>query len=462
LTVIQKTHGITGMDDPTGYATVSTEGEIRLRKAPKDSEHGKKPYITVDIGTSTNMSILIDWSEDSQTLELSTPRYTEKYLAESQCLYVEITAWFPEDAEFTNLRFDSTTLNMALSDIKVNVTGRSKFTTLSGEVWLPSGGDDSTVSGEAVDQLNHPAMSSKPRSDNPSVSTNLQFSSRRIVVETISGSITGNYPLLDDLLLSSQSGEITVEVSPQAASKSAPAPADLEVQTASGTIRVDLPFKGANYLPPSRDYITRVHSTSGSIYGSYYLGSESSFKTTSGTIDITTLPVLPAGSDGNTMKVPPNVFETHTVSGTTKISVLEPIFFSALSLTHQTPPVDPYLPSNGDDPYTNTPSTVSSSPALSSEPIPKKPKLRSLRSAHSSNTGQIIAQYPDAWQGSIHAKTVSGDIVVKGEGFRTVKARKGWAFREVLKRRGVESAGEGCFVEMSNISGEVEFDIVPG
>lgn len=46
---------------------------------------------------------------------------------------------------------------------------------------------------------------------------------------------------------------------------------------------------------------------------------------------------------------------------------------------------------------------------------------------------------------------------MKGEGFRTVKERTGWAFKEVEKRRGVDSKGEGSTVDISNLSGTVEF-----
>lgn len=394
-------HKIKEQADAKAYPSVSSEGEIRLRRAPFNSTHGKDPYITVDIGTSTKMSTVLNWSEDSQTLELTTPRYADRYTSKPQCLYVIITAYFPEDIELTSLLFDSPTLNIALSDVKVNVTRRSKFSTASGHVWLTTADEEEA---RVIPQSSHPALCSKPEFKTKSMdepAAEIQFSSRRTVVETVSGQITGTYPLLDDLLLSSESGDITVTVSPQPASETAPAPADLEVQTASGSIHVDLPISGKGQAIvgktiPFRDYITRVHSTSGSLSGSYYLGSESNFKTTSGSVNIVTLPILP--TDDGTSKVPPNSFETHTISGTTKISVLEPIIFTPVSLTPEKAKQPPLDIGDG-DPYKAVLPPIS----IELQSI-EAAKLRSLRSAHSSNTGTITASYPVAWQGSVHVK----------------------------------------------------------
>lgn len=456
-------HKIKEQSGSKSYPTVSAEGEIRLRKAPVNSTHGNNPYITVDMGSSTRMTTNLNWSEDSQTLTLTSPRYADRYTSKIECLYVIVTAWFPEDIEIPSMLFDSPTLNLALSDVKVNVTSRARFTTASGSIWFATGDEAET---QALLDSTHPALCSKPGGIKITSAkiAEFQLASRRTTVETISGDITGTYPLLDDLIISSESGDVVVFVSPQAASKVFPAPADLEVQTASGDIYVEFPVTdnhlGALLKTPLRqtipdqsvrvrDYITRVHSTSGKIKGFFYLGSESNFKTTSGDIEVYGLPILPV--DEGTSKIPLNIFETHTVSGATDLIIREPILFSAI-FTENTLGIPLSIGEN--DPY-----KIILRPTDAEAKIIVSSKLRSLRSAHSSNTGMIKAKYPDAWQGSVHVKTVNGEIEVKGEGFRTVKEKTGWALREVEKLRGVDGKREASTVDISNISGEVAFRI---
>ena len=163
------------------------------------------------------------------------------------------------------------------------------------------------------------------------------------------------------------------------------------------------------------------------------------------------------------MRRPENLFETHTVSGDTRVEVMDPVFFEVLSWQRE----DPCLPINDQDPYLLPPPPATLSTKLTTRSNPKSiststktPHLRSLRSTHTSSSGRILATYPDAWQGTVHGKAVSGDISITGPGFRTIKSRKGFAFHEVLKRRGVENGADGGFVEMNSISGDVDFEIL--
>jgi hypothetical protein len=374
----------------------------------------------------------------------------DKYSYKPQCLYVIITAFFPEETELTNLVFDTPTLNIALSDTRLNVTGHSQFNTVSGDVWLTLG---DTVEIQSIPKTGHRARRSSPAFFNGTITaeTHMSLSSRKTVIETLTGDIKGTYPLLDELVISSQSGDISIAVAPQPASKNAPAPADLEVQTASGAIRVDFPLEPKNSIP-HRDYVTRVHSTTGDISGTYYLGSDSHFKTTSGSIKFDALPVVQ--EERQVSKLPPNIFETHTVSGSSKFRILDPL---TLPLTPSTSSQDPF------DPYDILfpPISVSETSEVNLAAFPansQTQKLRTLRSSHSSNTGDIVATYSDAWQGGVHVRTVSGDIEVRGDGFRTVKERNGWGYKEVLKRRGVDGT-EGSKIEVGTVAGSVSVDI---
>jgi len=474
LTVLQTTH-----DNDGGWnsAAVETAGEVHLRRIPKNSEHGNRAYFTVDAHVSDpDLQILRAWDEDSRSLKISTPKYAKLQSRGPHCVSLEITAWFPEDVELSNLMIEAITLSLRVfEDIKIKVNGRSKFVTLSGNVFFPTIGVNEATTEKDIKGPAGPEIVDKSNLESQGVLSDKwwfkagpthPFSSRRILVETASGSIHGFYPLLDFLSLSSQSGDISVGVLPQEALKKAPAPADLEIQTASGSIKVDLPIKGTEnpkFTPPARNYITNVQSSSGNIDGTFYLGSLGSFKSTSSSIQITVLPVVQTSTNEHSHDAPPSRFETHTVSGSHDIQVLDPIFISRLSSTHgqmdQKPRPDPYSPIGDDDPYIVVPPNIDRSLVTLIPSESSKKQLRNVQSKHTSNSASVQVSYPSVWQGTIHAKTVSGDIEVRGKGLRTIRERKGWASKEVIARKGVEGEGEGSYAEMSDIAGSLQFKV---
>ncbi|KAG9232349.1 hypothetical protein BJ875DRAFT_82128 [Amylocarpus encephaloides] len=468
LTVIQTTHD---GDESRKSSRIKTWGEIRLRRlnSTVDPEHGDTPHFTVDVHISDpKLNVIRSWDEATKTLKISTPRRERLDTYGPHCVSLEITAWIPEDAQFTNLLLEAITLNLrVLDDVKVKVAGRSKFTSISGDVWFPLIQDSALEPSEKVARSQLPVI--LDNSNHPNLLANLStpdtahpFESRQIYIETISGAINGIFPLMDFLGLSSQSGDISVGVLPQKVSITAPAPADLEVQTASGNIQVNLPIaNGGNpeYIPPPRNYITNVHSSAGSISGSYYVGSLGSFKNTAGNLKFSALPIILL-SDSNKTAIASR-FETHTVNGGTDAEVLEPIFISMLTsaqlpIQETTPTADPYDPVGDSEPYL----TIPPSRALFkySEGSSTR-KLRTFQSKHSSNSASVSMVYPKVWVGSIHAKTISGDITVKGKGMRTIRDRKGIAFKEILARKGVEGPGEGSMAEMSDIAGNLRFEL---
>jgi hypothetical protein len=452
LTVLQTTHG----DPDRSNSQVLTMGEMRLRRLPKDSLHGNSAYFTLDVHVSDpSLEVLKSWDEDSRLLKVSTPRYAPlNPIRGRHCVSLGITAWFPEDAEFSTLLFEAVTLTMrVMDDIKIKVTDRSKFATVAGQVVFPT----------IAIPFSHEVLDMNA-TITPMLDFTHPFSSRRILVETMSGSITGSYPLLDFLGLSSEAGQISVDVTPHKVLESAPAPADLEVQTTSGSIKVNCPIR---YIPPPRNYITRVHSTAGSIQGSFYVGSYSEFATSSGGIRIDGLPVLQPSSSSDSYRGEerPNVFHTKTISGGTKIEVHDPIFISPLSPAEQ--PIqeerpDPYAPVGDDDPYIVIPPNLivdQNLLVLDSRAKVSKQKLDSLKSLHSSSTSSVEAHYPKDWEGNFHAKTVSGSIIALGDGMRIIRERKGYGSKEVLARKGVHSSDKGSWMEMSSVAGSLRLSV---
>jgi hypothetical protein len=467
LIVLQTTHDNQGSHDKLSHVT--TAGEIRLRRIPKDSENSDRAFLTLDINVShPNLEVLRSWDEDHRTLKVSTPRYARLDTSGPHCVSLEITAWLPEGAELTNLLIEATSLTLRVfDDVKLDVTGTSKFITLSGDVYFPSIQLPTSTWFNIPDVEVPQIMESQDDTPSPSSATSMPaypFPSRRTIVETVSGSINGIYSLYDYLGLSSQSGSIVVSVYPQDVLPGAPSPAELEVQTASGEIHVNLPIESK--VNPRldihpRDYVTRVHSSSGTIEGIYYLGSVGTFKSASGSIKIKVLPVIQTSGTKNSDEDPHSDFETHTVSGTTRVAVLDPVFISLLKASPeqpvQQPHPDPYQPIGDDDPYLISPPTIDGSLLEEVTPQASEPKLRSLRSTHSSNSAAVVLQYPDAWEGTISAQTNSGDMKVVGKGVRTIReTKKGWPFKELVARKGVDREGEGSMINMSDIAGNLE------
>jgi len=448
---------------------VTTAGEIRLRRVPTDSKHGNQAYFTVDVHVSDpNLDVIKTWDHDARVLKVSTPKYARLDSSGPHCVSLEITAWIPEDAEFTNLLIEAVHLTLrVLEDIKINVTGRSKFATIIGQVAFPNinflgsrkAGPTLTETSSSTRLDESLVLLTSPSQGNP------PFSSRRILVETVSGSITGCYPLMDYLGVSSQSGSVKVSVFPQAVLPSAPAPAELDVQTASGSIEVDLPVRDTvnlAYIPPPRNYITHVHSSAGSIRGSYYLGSVSNFRSAASSIHITGLPVIQAESSNDAEASPQNMFETRTINGAIEVQVLDPIFITLLSSVdkrpEQAPHPNPYLPVGDDDPYLVIPPSMGDGMfKVDDRDQSKKKALRNLRSMHLSQSSSVSVQYPETWEGTLHAKTVSGSISAAGHGIRIIHEKNGYASSEIWARKGADIDTEGCFVEMSDIAGSLHF-----
>jgi hypothetical protein len=468
LTVLQTTHD---NDETRRSARIDTTGEIRLRRLNQSYEHGNRPHFTVDMHVSDpSLEIVRTWDETSRVLKISTPKYAQLEAPGPHCISLEITAWIPEGATFQDLSLGSISLNTRIiDDTNVTISGEAKIATIEGDIWFPLLEDFALLPADKVARSYLPVVMDGSDTYTQDLLLGLSspdpkhpFASRRTLVETVTGEINGVYPLLDFLGLSSQSGSINAGVLPQKVLPDAPAPADLEVQTASGSIQISVPVasdSNPDYIIPPRNYITNVHSNSGAIRGFFYLGSLGSFKSTTGSLKLRTLPIIPSDDSGKVTF--PCRFETHTVSGSTEIEVLDPIFISRISSLEKTtgataPTPYPYDPVGDHQPYLTIPPVRALYKHSDTSSVSK---LRTLQSKHSSNSASVSVMYPSGWEGTVHAKTVSGDITVTGSGVRTIRERKGWAYKEILARKGTEHPGQGSLTEMSDIAGDLRFTV---
>ncbi|RFU27895.1 hypothetical protein B7463_g8440, partial [Scytalidium lignicola] len=459
LKIMQKTYDDHGSSD---LYHVSTRGEIRVRRLPPNSPHGNKAFITTSLNIS-DPGIVVKQilDEEHHALRIETPVYDNVGRNHRPCISLVVTAWLPKDTVFSNIEIIAVQLGLrVMDDARVKVTNAAEFASISGAVHFPRLHQSAPISRQDTD-------ASSTASESPQIAAGLQtessdsakysIDSRRIVVQTVSGSITGGFPLYDYLELQTTSGSIDVTISPEDILPTAPAPAELSIQTISGSITVTSPIYSSSSTLYARDYRTQVHTNSGTIRGSYLFTSEGSFVTTSATVDVDVLPVLLATAenlhtDSDSSK-DHSLLSTTTTSGTTKVNVLEPILLpnTTVSSRRPSPPppqdLDRFIPIGDRDPYRGV-------NRVDTEAV-KRLALSSLHSSHHSTSARIDVHYPSSWEGFISAQTVSGSISVGGEGITIIKNKRGYVYKEVLAKKGPVNEGEGSYIELGTISGSV-------
>ncbi|KAI1171163.1 hypothetical protein F4777DRAFT_566326 [Nemania sp. FL0916] len=263
---------------------------------------------------------------------------------------------------------------------------------------------------------------------------------RHIVLRSSSKSISGSYPLYDLLSISTQSGSISVSVTPHSASSESPTqPASLELKSHSGSVHATFlePFAehhvgshgtawkslplhlstsgtGDNldstkydardgwdsnlkpsdndgsgniaqqYGMPAREYITSVSTWSASISGSFPLGSRTSLDSHSGSIGGVELVVVPINTSG------PRKLRTVSVDGMQSIRIVDYDYRAAS----------------------------------------KTAWWKGMVSEHRSQSGSINVEYPDSWEGTIEVEAQSGSISVVGRGVVILREEQGRVFAQ--------------------------------
>lgn len=231
------------------------------------------------------------------------------------------------------------------------------------------------------------------------------FYSRKTVIRTTSGAITGQYPLYDLLSAHTVSGNIDISVHPRDASASSPnTPAAFVAGTVSGDITTDYPTSlSAVSDIPAREYTVSVESRSGSVRGNYLHGTYTSLRSVSGSIDAILAPY--SAVDKIT------AVETETKSGSTRLSVLA-------SLNHS------------------------------------EAAMRKLKYEHESLSGGANLRFPGTWEGNIEAKSMSGALNVKWDGVEIIKDGRDKAWRKLEARRGTGKS-EGL-IRYKSLSGSLD------
>lgn len=297
-----------------------------------------------------------DFDSSTQSLVVKAPHkipWNDK--ERSPCLQVRITVAVPEGAKLDSLQVTTQTLGVKfLDNLSINVAKSTLVRTVSGVV-------GAAVNGE--NDLHQLALHGGPR--------HFRLDSPYVSIKTTSADIVGSWPLFDLLALETTSGAIKAGVDPKPADKGRPRDAKLLVKSTSGNVEfwepvhqarqvllqqleqseqanviASSPPRTAEELLPPREYTVDVHTTSGSIKGAVAFTYSARIRSTSGTVAVDLMPVLPAE-----LAVKPMRFanlETTSTSGATALRVLEPFWIEAdnkySTAPPPTPPVGPAQP----------------------------------------------------------------------------------------------------------------------
>lgn len=380
---------------PSGR-TPHISGNVVLR--PVDAKSAGRVELEA-LSNHRDLSMKVDTNQLEQTLILRTPRTVEWHEAGDPCIQIRVTIYVPSGSNLDSLTIEVVHLGIdILSALNLTLDNKAFLASLSGGVTAPSGSDISYT-----------------------------LSSREIWVETVSGDITGFYPLHDLLGLHTISGTINTGVSPKAVDTSDPKPARLDVASVSGDLNVKEPADDI----PARDYVVKFDTTSGTIDSEVAVSSEGRFSSRSASFKLKVQPVL---EKGQAMKL-----DTETKSGSTHLELLEPTWVKLPK--HKN--LQDELPDDeeGDDPF------LIIHPHSSTHPFDH------LSSHHSSISGTIQLRYPSSWTGQFEAESISGSQKFRGEGLRT-GTKTGLMFPRVL--RGRKGEGDGV-LRVNSVSGAQDF-----
>lgn len=388
---------------------VQIQGEVIVRRSGKDTPD---PSIVLDVIVNDDrIPIETHWNPSDQALTIKTPdglNTGERNL--KLCATVKATVWVPEDAELNYLQIATIHLGVQLLDnLSLTVKTLARFDAVVGNIISASSGASKNNNKEV------------PRDTSPDSYT---FHPRKCEAGTTSGQIYGVWPLFDSLTLKSTSGDIKVGIEPHdnwdKDSMSAPQSAELSIRSASG----DLDFRehGVSVTGktppqvPKRDYILDVHTTSGNVHGLAAFRSYATVKSTSGTLKLGLLPVLKSAEDDHPVEV-----STSSTSGSTTITIFDPVYFSSSSQVATTP----------------------------------NPAFRNLYNQHTSTSGDFHLYLPSSWEGEIVMTSLSGKLAVAGKDVQIIKSGEQWPGfnKELVAKKGSE--GSRVRVGLTSGSGEV-------
>ena len=452
-------------NNPSGGRDVRVSGEVVIRRAGNGTPG---PGITLESVSNDDLVELdLDWDDVEQRLYVLSPLSIPwpSNTVETPCLQIRSTIWVPPGSVLDSLNVESVHLGVKLLDnLSIQLNNFARLASTIGTVVAATDGEKDPK---------QVMLEGAPRS--------FSLNSRYIEVKTLSSSIAGSWPLYDYLGLETVAGSIRAGVMPKEALKDKPRPAILYVHSTSGAIELHEPVEAAaaalamqsqgtavgataqDIIPP-RQYGVDLHTMSGTVKGSVAFSHSCKVHTTSGSIDLTLLPVYDKSqiqSSGDAS----SVLQTSTTSGKTVISVMDALWKDIQTGSYVAPPAPPAPPAaaapggtnltpiGAEDPYSflgdketsaaepPAPEEVAATPEQ--QRVASAPAIRVLSSRHSTTSAAIRLNYPATWEGSIDADSLTGKIGISGNGVQVIRRDDEFpGFKErVTARKGDDGVG---------------------
>jgi hypothetical protein len=352
-----------------GQAEIHTSGTVRVRRASTHLQNVVRVEATLHY-TSPKLLSKLGVNKQADILELLPPSHIphEDDVSAKPCAVIDAVIWVNPGAKFELFNVATTNLAIVFDD-------------------------DLSLTSNTID-----IQTKEAPIHFPNTNTTKDVVARDIVIETLAGRISGTYPLYDSLRISSSAGSVRVKVDPKEVDKSAPKPAQFQVQSVAGSIDVEYPTVGLALdgssqaqKVPKRDYVSSLSTAAGNMNIRNLLhGSYTGLKTNAGRIRATLVPAGPPG-DKSRISVSAN-------AGSTEVLLTPHVF----------------------------------------EP---KAALKHLSADYVHHFGRLQLQYPLTWEGKVEGYTLSGRIDVDWEGLSWHEKGKGERIK--LSRHFVGSVGNG-------------------
>lgn len=347
LDVVEAVHQLDG-----NFRRVS--GWIHVTEGPSTQAAGTiQMKMAYAVSASVNQNtIKYAWSDTGLTIgDPSFPDGFDGIRKGTACLGMSIVIYMAPGSSLENFNIKSTHMGMQIHDkVPFSVSNRTSISLTTGTL-------DAT-----------------------------SFNSRETHLQTISGSISGKYALLDLLSVSTKSGSVNINVEPKETSTSGSETAMFKANSLSGSIRVD--FERTDI--PERDYKLEINTTVGSVDGTFIHGSSSSFSSIAGMVNADLLP-FKSGDYAS-------LLHTTATDGQTTLKLRSPYKAKNVAMTK-------------------------------------------LVSTHSSVSGILDLEYPQEWMGHVEGSSVSGALHLQGADLELIKKEEREGLNRVEARKGKEGVG---------------------
>jgi hypothetical protein len=378
-------------DNLKGWST-HVSGEVILRPIEDSSSASIELQV---ISNHDDLGVKANFNKTTQAFEFIVPRRVDWDSSDkAPCIQIRVAISAHRETILNHLSIETLQLDVKLKEgVVLGVQNGVNIRSASGHVTAPG---IKTIKGKEV--------------------VPYTLSSREIRIHTASGDVKGWYPLYDLLDIETASGDIITNIGPKPVNPQNVRPAAFRVRTASGTVKVDEPLTTAQKAArpdrefPPRDYTVDIITASGDITADVAASSSASFKSQSGDLKLQIWPVLDSSLLAINEKMNPTVI-TNTKSGDTQVTILEPMWTSLATIGETIPPVKPYDPADGSDPYIVLPEGSDVAEISMARPV-----LSVLHSKHESVSGKVELYFPESWEGMFFANSISGSQEFKGKG----------------------------------------------